>query len=230
MCDLVLNLQNKCYYDIKYQLINKTSISKIYLTNTDEMITWETKVSKYLQKRNINYLPFDIERESGKITYDINNIISLSECLQTKNINLFLNEIFSFVNRFKTYEFVHGNINLDNLYYDTLKCTFVISDFTNSNYKNQFPKYKQRLFNNREVLFNIPLKYHDLFSLYINLFFFFEKDSKQSEKICIYLYDLLNDYVPLKYINVFLSNFYRIRQEKNTIREIVFNRNSSNWI
>lgn len=211
MSNLVLHLQKKCYYNIKYECVDKTTIKKIYFTNSKSMIDWEIKVCQYLINKNIYHLPFNVQ--NNEIFYDMTNTIPLSECLQTKNLNLFLNEIFSFVNRFKTSNFIHGNINLYNLYYNKQESIFMISDFCNSNYKNNFPEYHQNLFNNLEVMYNIPKKYHDLFSLYLSLFYFFQND-KHAEKISIYLYDLLNDYVPIKYINIFLHNFYNVKNEK----------------
>jgi RIO-like serine/threonine protein kinase len=201
-------------YNIQFTEIDKTCISKKYSQNENEMIHWEIMVSKYLESKNINYLPFRLK--DNQLIYDMKNIVSLFDCLQTKNLNLFLNEIFSFVDSFHKIYFYHGNVNLYNLHYDKEKSVFMVSDFSNSRYKNTVPKYKQYLFNNLEVLYNIPKRYHDLFSLYLSIFFFFQRD-KNFQKISMYLYDLLNDYIPFDYINLFLSNFYSVTNEKRLV-------------
>ena len=233
---LVEKLQKNCYYKVKYTTLEKTTICKKYLEDNTkrDMINWENEVKEYLISKKIQCLPFTTTH--SEIHYHTKNCIPIYLCLQSKNLKFFLNEIFSFVNQFKKVGFYHCNTNIYTIYYNKVDCVFSISDFSDSSYNRIVPKnYTQLLFNNRQLVNDIPQKYHDLLSLYLSLFFFFKEDSSNN-KILIYLYDLLNDYVPLKIINIFLHNFYFIKNEKqmlgstkiNSIESISSNQND--WL
>ena len=167
------NLQNnslKYFYDKNSQ----GNIEK-YFIDTD-LFKWEIDVYLYLVDKNI--VPLS-STDNQKIIYHTNKLQSLftvlkNTCTNKTNIKCILNELFSFVRKFKKIHFVHGNLNLYNIFVDE-NGMFSVIDFSNSSFKNK------KIGGDKKC---------DLYLLYIELYNFYNGD----DKIIVYLKELLISY------------------------------------
>lgn len=155
-----------------------------------DLFYWETSI--YLALLDKNFIPM-ASSEFPKIIYHTHNMKSLRSILKSRNCNIkeILNEVFNFVNNFKKYNFIHGNLHIDNIFIDSDNNYYII-DFTNSYYHfiKGGPNYKRRSFidfqyNDRHI------KYLDFFTLYISLKLFF----KNKIKYIYYLENLIRNYI-----------------------------------
>jgi len=177
-CELICKFSlNKCifYRDSKNNIIKK-------FVNTF-MYDNEINIYLYLLDKKITLLS-----TPGKLSlcYNIKDEISLHSYLDNykPNITFLLNELFCFINKFKSYKFVHGNLHLHNIFLNPKtflqKGNFYVIDFSNS-YIIQKNYTKNKLF-----VYN-----WDFFSLYISLKNFFKNDIKN----LIYLENLIVNYI-----------------------------------
>lgn len=120
-----------------------------YITENSILI-WE----KYIYSKFLKYNIFPVVNSTDNhIIYHTSNLVSLRTFLEnpTVNITYILYELFSFINSFKLYGFIHGNLNIDNIFIYTQKnyIDFYVIDFTNSyiypEYNNSYnaPLYKR---------------------------------------------------------------------------------------
>ena len=115
-------------------------------------------------------------------------------------MNLFLNELFSFVNLFRKYHFVHGNLSIDNVFLDKLlfetDVKFVVLDYSNSFLQkkpDQQPLYKRSSFVGvLDVNKDKSSKYWDFFTMYVSLKLYFQNIKQTVE----YLEELILNYIP----------------------------------
>jgi hypothetical protein len=150
------------------------------------MYNHEINIYLYLLDKNITLLSTP---HKLSLCYNIKDEISLHSYLDNykPNITFLLNELFCFINKFKSYKFVHGNLHLHNIFLNPKtflrKGNFYVIDFSNS-YIIQKKYYKDKLF----------VENWDFFSLYISLKNFFKNNIKN----LIYLENLI-----LNYINIY---------------------------
>jgi hypothetical protein len=145
---------------------------------SDEVLNWELKVYQTLKKYNITP-KLDITKSIGlQVTYNTNHLTSLRNYIKKQKINysLFFNELFSFINSFKTFKFVHGNLHIDNVFVSQCKYSgikYYIIDYSNAFLFNTkiAPKYKRSSYigeyNYKILTYN--LIYWDFFTMYISL-------------------------------------------------------------
>lgn len=129
-----LNLQcnQDCYCD---KDVNN-NIRRIFFDN--QLFKHEVSIYLSLLKNNINITPL-VSNHNNDIIYITNDLISLRTFLikNPKHTNLIINELFAFVNTFSKYNFIHGNLHIDNIYIDTKNTyQFFVIDLCNSYYTN----------------------------------------------------------------------------------------------
>lgn len=180
-CKILTELSyQKCIYEKDKNNIVKVCASK-------KVVDWETIVYLYLVDYKITPL---ISISNMTIEYHIDNKITLYEYIKQnkQHLKLILNELVSFVSKFRHYSFLHGNLHIHNILVDTKKFPglFYVIDLGNSflHVSKLEPSYKRSSFlgemynKNESVLF----EYWDFFTLYISLkplldshyFFYFE--------------------------------------------------------
>jgi RIO-like serine/threonine protein kinase len=137
-------------------------------------------VNIYLYLVDKEIVPFSSARKQ-KITFVTNECKTLFDVLKnTDKPKIFLNELFSFINKFKKILFFHGNLHLYNILLDKNN-KFLVIDFNKSKIKkvNQYDYF------------------FDLYTIYNNLLDFYKND----KEICLYIKDILLEYVNLKEID-----------------------------
>lgn len=186
----------KNYIDSKNNIIKKFDNNKIYKNEID--------IYLYLLDKNITLLS---SSSNSSICYHITNEISLYNYLKEiknnsiykSNIKIVLNELFGFVNKFKSYNFIHGNLNIHNIFLNPnvfsntflQKQNFYVIDFNNSKIYKKDNIYKSNW---------------DFFTLYVSLKKFLKNDIKD----LIYLETLIINYIHksnLKYLLNKYSNY-----------------------
>lgn len=183
---------------LHYRLENNDILRHFY---SFDIFEWESYVYLYLLSSNI--VP-QLSSENLTIIYHVKNLISLKTFLNKTKTNIYIlfNELYRFINSFKTFYFIHGNLTIDNIFIDndlfnkTNIIKFYIIDYSNSfiiksNIKT--PKYKRSSFI-RE--YNTPIKYElldlwDFYTVYFSLSIFYKKNKVLIE----YLNKLLNEYI-----------------------------------
>lgn len=148
-----------------------------------ELLKWESNI--YISFVNLNIFPLiDINFKKHQIKYFTKNLISMREFFEKyKNIskiNLFLNELFCFINICKNNNFLHGNLQIDNVYINEKNFTKIyVIDYTNSYNLNE---------NENEFIRSSYLK---------------EFDSKNNEQFLCF-WDFFTIYISIK--NYFYNN------------------------
>lgn len=138
----------------------KTFFFKYQMTNSE----WENYIYKKLKFKNGNYKPLKIE----------------------ENFKEIINELLSFVSKFRNYNFIHGNLKLTNILYDNETHDFSLINFTES-------KFKLNQLTNDDYYFDFISLYFDLCKL-------------NNEKITKYLQKEIVKYIP--YTEIY--NFHNI--------------------
>lgn len=165
-----------CFYEK-----NKNNDIEKYFIN-ENMFYWEVKVYLYLIDKSIVSLA---STEKQKIIYSTNDKTPLFTILKNdyENAKNILNNLFSFINKFKKIDFIHGNLHLYNIFVDK-KGMFTLIDFSYSSFKNIYTNS----FN--EKYDNFDKNLIDLYTIYIELKEFYKKDTK----MLLYLENLLKEF------------------------------------
>lgn len=100
------------------------------------MNLWENHIYKKLNIQSGNYKPLKID----------------------ENFKEIINELLSFVSKFKSYNFIHGDLKLSNILYDNQTNNFTLKDFEKS-------KFKLNELTNDEYYFDFISLYFDLCKL-----------------------------------------------------------------
>ena len=126
-----LNKNNfkKCFYNKD----TNNNIIKYYKNQFD--LECELVVYTYLLNKKISNPIYQVKHKH--LSYITNDKVSLYTYLTNKekfkvNIPFVLNELFSFVNTFKKYNFLHGNLHLHNIFIDPQNKKFSVIDLTNA--------------------------------------------------------------------------------------------------
>lgn len=166
---------NLCFYEKN----NDNNIEKLFIN--ENMFRWEIDVYLYLIDKNI--VPLSSTGKQ-KLIYSTSDKIPLYTFLKKKdtNIKYILNNLFSFVYKFKKINFIHGNLHLYNIFLDENEM-FNVIDFSYSHFKNS---------SNIDCLYKNPYLI-DLYLIYIELYDFY----KNNKIIILYLQDLLLNYIDL---------------------------------
>jgi RIO-like serine/threonine protein kinase len=167
--------QRLCFYEKD----KNDNIEKYFIN--ENMFNWEVKVYLYLIDKNIVSLA---SSEKQKIIYSTNDKIPLFTILKNddKNAKNILNNLFSFINKFKKIDFIHGNLHLYNIFVDK-ENMFTLIDFSYSSFKGICTNLFHEKYN------NFDKNLIDFYTLYIELKEFYIKDTK----MLVYLENLLKD-------------------------------------
>lgn len=178
-----------------YNKDNNNNIIKYYKNQYD--LECELVVYTYLLNKRISNPICQVKHK--RLSYITNDKISLYTYLTNQdkskvNIPLVLNELFSFVNTFKKYNFLHGNLHLHNIFIDPKNKKFSVIDLTNAFILES---------SNDKIIMEF-FEYWDFFSLYKSL-----KNQK-----CIKYNDLENTILNYINFNVF-KKFTKFQQIYN---------------
>lgn len=212
-CDALTKLSfQECIFD---KDINDNIIK---VCNCTEVIHWESSVYLYLLDKQIALPTTIIDKTIYYQTYDK---ISLYKWIRdnVKNTSLLkciINELFGFVNKFRQYNFLHGNLHVHNIFLDSNKnngkiyvidlCnSFLLDNPINKVCFNSYDKvnYKRSSFlgetHNKDK--SILFEYWDFFTLYKSLKLVLNKT------LNCYLEALLTNYVKQDILNDFLKRY-----------------------
>lgn len=111
-----------------------TSIVKYY--QDENNFATEIILHQYLSNKKIT-TDFKFNLENKQLSYILDDKISLYNYLETCNesdglLRVLLNELFAFVNKFKKYNFVHGNLHIANIFVNPKTLKLYTIDFTHS--------------------------------------------------------------------------------------------------
>lgn len=175
----LLNKYNGSLLQNSFYEMENSNIIKYY--RNDDEFSCELILHQYLSNKNIT-LDFDIDLQNKTLCYNITNEISIHDYLESCNnyptIIILLNELFGFINTFKKYHLLHGNLHIHNIYINPTTLVMYAIDFTNS-----------KLYLKSEP---IELVYHDFYTIYHSLNTYFTK--KSDHKSLEYMKSLLLNY------------------------------------
>lgn len=234
-----LNLQ--CNQDCYCDKDTNNNIRRIFF---DPLIfKYEVYIYLSLLKNNINITPL-ISNKNNDIIYITNELISLRTFLikNPKHVTLIINEAFAFVNTFTKYNFIHGNLHIDNIYIDTKnKYKFYVIDLCNSYYTSNNIDLYNNSSNNGNFNFKRKsyidlnnntkehekfkleyLNYWDFLCLFCSLNLYFEKSKEHLNYTKSAIQNYMNkekvDEI-LYYCTIHLNNddYHRIRRKYHSI-------------
>lgn len=200
-------LNKKSTHYNHYSKDQKGNICK-FIDNS-HILDWEFNVYLTFIQKNIFPLANSTQRH---IIYYTNNLVSLRTFLIKYNINMthLLHELFSFINHFKTFGFIHGNLHLDNIFIypksESGRLEFYVIDYTNSyisslNNENMwsFPLYKRTSFLGDHYISHDLQKFAnwDFITLYVSLKILF---TNNIEYLCI-LDSTISNYIDINYLH-----------------------------
>lgn len=221
------SIDNECQYInnscIQACICEKLNGDIIRKYQNRSLFLWETE----LYKRFLDYNIFPcISATKDTITYKVKGMVSLRiylNNLTNKNTTLFLNELFSFIKTFKKVGFVHGNLNIDNIFISQQsKLHFFVIDYTNSyNLKRQsMPSYSRTSFigeyEDKTLKCNQWL-YWDILTVYISIKQYYKEQNKKT-RILEYVVETfisrnnlssLFDYCRLNKFDNFYNKFFK---------------------
>ena len=218
-------------YDTNCYMINFQCKQNCYCEKTDygirkicfdkDLYLHETTMYLNLLLKKANITPLISAIKENEIIYSMSDYISLRKCLgKQKNIYVLLNEIFCFVNSFQKYNFVHGNLHIDNIFikYNDNKIKHIhIIDLSNSyltDDSNICSNYKRTSFleeyeSKSDTDENI--KYWDFFSLYVSLNLYFKSCNKYKE----YVKNIVINYIGHHHFENLLNKYNYTFYNKN---------------
>ena len=156
------------------------------------------------------------------------------------HIHLIINEAFAFVNTFKKYNFIHGNLHIDNIYINIQDMyQFFVIDLCNSYYSNSCSNshsnnaidvtFKRKSFIdvNKNILEHDKFKdkycdFWDFICLFFSLNIYFENNKNHlnyiKESVTNYINkDKVNDILHYYTYNLNNDEYYRIRKKYHSL-------------
>lgn len=166
------NITNKCRQISFCEKDAEQNICKFY--TSDDVFNWEVKV--YFTLKKFSIFP-ELKPGNLQVTYKTNNMMSLRNYIQTtQNMNFshLFHELFSFINSFKSLQFVHGNLHVDNVFVSNECLKFYIIDYANAyifNTNTKSPKHKRTSYIGEydNKLQDFDFVYWDFFTMYVSL-------------------------------------------------------------
>jgi hypothetical protein len=123
----------------------------------------------------------NISARNNNITYMVSNMISVRsylDSLESIKYGIVLNELFCFVNTFQTFQYVHGNLNIDNIFVEL--------------YDHNPSTIKFRLIDLEKSTISSLHNYKDFYTLQNSLTSYFNKNTKPS--LIMYLKNIVARY------------------------------------
>lgn len=213
--NLSQNISNRnCYYlnllcnkDCYCQIDNEKNIKRTCFN--EQVYNHEINIYLTLLKYKADICTMISTERNKDIIYITHNLISLRTFLinNKSHTSLIINETFAFINKFKQYKFVHGNLHIDNIYINIKNgYTFHVIDLCNSyinhssieyNYNTKcdnssnYSNSSNENDNNSKDCFNYKRE------SFVNTFIFYsENDQKNNTNI--YHYDFISLFISLK--------------------------------
>lgn len=201
-----------CERDSDNNICRKYSNKDIY--------KWETDI--YLKFVEYSIFP-GVTAGIDTVTYKVRDMVSLRVylgCVNVKNLTILMNELFAYVKRFRKMGFMHGNLNIDNIFVSKVnkKLHFFVIDYSNSynlNKRNSVPGYPRTSFigESENKLEYMNYIYWDILTLYISIKKYY-KELKNNSVVIIE--EIIDTYIPRDIINELFgyckknrwSNFY----------------------
>lgn len=165
-------------------------------------------------------IPCLMSIKNNEIIYHLKDHSSLRNYLWKNfdNITLIMNELFVFINRFKDYKYVHGNLHIDNIFVDNInsydmKIKFHVIDFCNSYIENDSIKkckYKRTSFLREYEIKKEILYYWDFCSIYISLSMFLNNPKItqiDTIKILEYIKSIIISYIGKERFENFIKDY-----------------------
>lgn len=192
MKKLIEKLKNHTFHDFYFQIDSDKNITKHVPNNN--YFNWECEIYKYLLKNQKFPIALPMTPSKNCFIYQTNKLKPLCELLLLKNRNLILNELFSFVFNLRYSNFVHGNLHIYNIFYDTNSNQFYILNLTDSNelHSNELysPKFNQQRYS--RLVEKYDISFCDLLTVYSSLKKFFKNDTVTIN----YLTERINVFIP----------------------------------
>jgi len=231
------NISNKeCFY--LNLLCNQNCYCKIDEDNNIKRICFNDEIYNHEINIYLTLLKYKadistmISIHKNEIIYITNNLISLRTFLlnNKSHISLIINETFAFINKFKHYHFIHGNLHIDNIYINIKNgYTFHVIDLCNSYIINEMNinnvninennsiSYKRKSFIDTFIFYSYledNLYYSDFLSLFISLKLFFEKEKP---KYISYIQSVVCNYIGKYKFDEIMK--FLVTEKQNDIKE-----------
>ena len=193
-----------CNRDTKHNIVKYCSLKSVF--------EWETLVYLYIIDAKI---ALQTSIVTDNIIYDTSDKVSLYTFLNKykPNIKLLLNELFGFVCKFRTFNFLHGNLHIHNIFVNPemffRRGKFYIIDFGNSfildKKVNTIPNYNRSSFigESEKKISSMFFEFWDFFTLFISLKLYF----KNNLDIVVYLETLIINYIPRDILLRFIKEY-----------------------
>lgn len=193
---------------------SKRNIVKYYCL--ENMFEWEICVYLYIINTKIALKTSLCDKN---IVYDTRDKVSLYTFLKNNNPNIkfLLNELFGFVCKFRTFNFLHGNLHIHNIFVNPemfiRKGKFYVMDFSNSfildKTISKTPDYNRSSFigESDKKISSIFFEYWDFFTLFVSLKIYF----KDSIDIIVYLETLIENYIKKDVLLRFIKEYQNHR-------------------
>jgi len=132
------------------------------------------------------FSPEIVNKMTNKITYKTNNCMSLRSLLNSKAYtHLVLHELLSFVKHMNKAGLVHGNLHIDNVFFNIKKSKFFVIDLSNAyvSFQDKTPSYDRPL--------QFALEHVDFITLYQSLQLYFEQHDTNTQSLQSYFDNLV---------------------------------------
>lgn len=203
-------LNDYCMQDCIF-VKDKKNIRKIFrLKNVFE---WELYIYKNIQSIDILPEVQIVNTESQKeIIYNTDKLISLRTFLKKRGINksMIFQELFSYIKTFRQYSFIHGNLNIDNIFLTSkfhITPRFYIIDYANSYLvsRNSWPSYKRLSFIGGwdEKLGFENFLYWDYLTIFISL----KKNISKNEQLRVE--SIIDNFVHVDILKKLIEEYYK---------------------
>lgn len=223
--DDVCKLLNKKCFQLCY--CDRTSTNDIIKCCDDsDIVKWESDI--YLSFLDDNIFP-NMDVNDNNIIYKVNGMQSIRKFLKTHtvnnifkksdiviNVNVFLNELFSYIRYFKRVGLIHGNLHIDNIFVkyngDSNQFVFFTIDYSNAYNKRRScpePLYRRTSFMREYVRKDIgnEYEYWDFFTIYVALKVFLKDYNVKYNKVLNKLFnEILDPHMIKQYTMSILNN------------------------
>ena len=168
-----LRLTKLCFQKCTFDRESNRNVIKY--CNDSCVLKWERIIYSYLLDKMV--VP-DVEFGDSKVCYKTCDKVSVYQFLTNcKSIKLVLNELFGFVCKFRTYNYLHGNLHVYNTFVnpDTFykRGRFYVIDYSNSFLldDSRSPRYQRSSFLKEfdQKIHSAFFEYWDLFTMYVSL-------------------------------------------------------------
>lgn len=197
------NLTSKCIHECIHYRDNNNIVRKFL---RKEVFEWESKI--YLKFLENGMFPL-ASAQHNQLTYYTSGLVSFRTFSKKWkfNVPIALQELFSFINTFKTMKFLHGNLHVDNVFVDpktfTMDMQFYVIDYANSYIlgKRYKPNYKRSSYIGDYDKRNNEFMHWDFITMYISLKYMY----KDNPEDLMYLDNLACTFINRKLLEKYIQ-------------------------